>query len=71
MRTFDPLMADHPLVTDKARCPGCLQPFQVGDVTVLVVIGPGDGEEEREKARAGRPYLAVAMPAHAACAGIR
>jgi len=51
-------------------CPGCQKPFKEGDYTTLVTIGPGDDPEEQEKARAGRPYNAVAVEAHAACAGV-
>ena len=69
-RTFPPLKADHPLVTDAAKCPGCQQPFAAGDVTTLVVIGPGDDGEARRKAREGGFYDAVALPAHAACGGL-
>lgn len=56
-RIFGPKPPDSPSVG--MPCPGCHQPFAAGDMTVLVVIGPGDDEEERAKARAGRPYNAI------------
>lgn len=49
-------------------CPACNEMFAAGDYTVLVVLGPGDDEEAREKARAGRWYNAVAVQVHADCA---
>lgn len=48
-------------------CPGCKKPFQVGDYTTIVVIGPGDDPEQQAKAAAGRPYNAVAIEAHYSC----
>lgn len=68
MRTYAPLPADHPLITDGEVCAACKVPFKEGDVTTLVPIGPGDDEEQRAKAAAGRAYNAVAVAAHAACA---
>ena len=68
MRNYAPLTADHPMVKDKMVCPGCGQAFQEGDITTLVCIGPGDDEEARARANAGRPYNAVAVPVHAECA---
>ena len=70
MRKYKPLAANHPTIAEHLICPGCKQAFQVGDVVTLVCIGPGDDEEERAKAKAGRPYIAVGMPAHADCAGL-
>lgn len=64
---FPPLKADHWLVQRKGACPGCKQTFKAGDITTLVKVGPGNDPEEREKARHGRPYNAVALPAHYAC----
>lgn len=66
-RAFEPLKADHPLVTGDKTCPGCQKPFAAGDVTCLVTIGPGDDPEERKKAKEGRAYNAVALPAHYGC----
>ena len=62
---FGPLSADHPSVGE--ICPGCKKPLEAGDVPALVTIGPGDDQEARERARAGRVYNAVAIVAHAAC----
>lgn len=65
MTRFGPLKADHPGVGE--ICPGCKQPLKVGDIPELVAIGPGDDPEERQRAREGRPYNAVAIIAHHAC----
>ncbi len=69
-RVFEPLPADHPLVTDPMLCLGCNQYFRAGDRTVLVPLGPGDDPVAREKALAGNYFNAIALPLHAACAGI-
>lgn len=70
MRKFNPLLPDHPLVGEV--CPACNQAFQAGDVVTLIAIGPGDDPENQQKARDGKPYSAVALPAHWACAtGLR
>ena len=65
-RRFGPKSANHPSVGN--ACPACSVPFKVGDYTALVSVGPGDDEEEQEKARTGRPYNAVAVEVHWACA---
>ena len=70
MRTYNPLSADHPMVKDGMICPGCKQAFREDDIVTLLAIGPGDDEEERALAKAGRPYCAVAIPVHAACADL-
>lgn len=63
-----PLRADHPLVREGV-CPACHgKAFQAGDYVALVALGPGDDPETQEKARLGRPYDAVAIPVHWACA---
>lgn len=66
-RVFSPLGEHHPLVTEAMECPGCRKAFQAGDITVLVTIGPGDDEDARVRAGMGRPYNAVALPAHQLC----
>ena len=66
MRKFEPLTADHPSVG--TECAACKAPFVEGDATCLIALGPGDGEEERRRAREGRPYNAVAALVHWACA---
>ena len=48
-------------------CPGCREALQVGDRPALVVIGPGADPEERQRARDGRAYNAVAIVAHEEC----
>lgn len=64
-RRFGPKSPDHPTVGQ--ACPGCGEPFQAGDYTALVVIGPGDDPGERQRAADGRPYNAVAVEAHWQC----
>ncbi len=48
-------------------CPACSKPFKAGDYTTLVTLGPGDDPEAQEKAKAGRPYNAVAIEIHWNC----
>jgi hypothetical protein len=62
---FGPLSPDHPSVGE--ICPGCKKPLQAGDVPALVTIGPGDDEDARQRAAAGRVYNAVAVIAHEEC----
>jgi len=68
LQKMGPLTEHHPLVTNKTQCPACLESFQKYDYVTLITLGPGDDEEEREKAREGRAYNAVAAPVHWACA---
>ena len=49
------------------KCPGCSKPFEEGDMTTLVSIGPGDDEDARQRCSEGRPYNGVAIEAHYAC----
>ena len=65
-RRFGPKAADHPSVGKP--CPACQKPLAAGAFTTLVPLGPGDSEEARERARAGRPYNAVAVEIHWSCA---
>lgn len=65
-RRFGPKEADHPSIG--RDCPACRAPFREGDFTRLVPLGPGDDPEARERARAGRPYNAVASEVHDECA---
>jgi hypothetical protein len=72
LRKFDGLKAGHPLL-DPAKpgqheCAACKKQFRVGDETTLVTLGPGDDPEQQERARAGRPYDAVAVVVHWSCA---
>lgn len=66
-RAFGPKQLDHP--TTGQACPACHEPFVVGDFTRLIPLGPGKDPEARERARAGRPYNAVAIEVHDECAG--
>jgi hypothetical protein len=62
-----PLAFDHPLVTKPETCPGCRHVFKAGDAVTLVILGPGDDEEARERRDQGRPYNAIAQPVHWDC----
>lgn len=64
---FGPKSDGHPSVGKE--CPACHKPFKAGDYTTLITLGPGDDPETQELARAGRPYNAVAVEIHWACAG--
>ena len=66
MRKFGPKTVDHPSIGDP--CPACKRPFTAGDFTVLIPLGPGMNPEQRQRAREGRPYNAVAIEVHWACA---
>lgn len=55
---YGPKEADHVSVGEK--CAACRKPFQAGDFTTLIVIGPGDDPDSRRAALRGRPYNAVA-----------
>lgn len=65
-RKFGPKEKDHPSVG--RDCPACHEPFKAGDFTALIPLGPGNDEEQRERAREGRPYNAVAVEVHWECA---
>lgn len=49
------------------RCPACDEAFLPGDHTVLLPLGPGKSETQRERAQAGEPYMAIAVEVHLAC----
>lgn len=57
---------DHAIWQEKT-CVGCDQNFKAGQFITLLNIGPGGDEEERELAREGLAYTAVAIPVHWAC----
>ena len=65
-RRFGPKAETHPSVGKP--CPACGEPFVVGDYTALITLGPGQDPEQRERAREGRAYNAVAQEIHWACA---
>ena len=68
MRKFNPLTEEHPLVKDKVECPACQKVFAAGDVTTLVMLGPGDDPENQRKAKLGLAYNSIAVPVHWSCA---
>jgi hypothetical protein len=49
-------------------CPACDQPFLAGQYITFVALGPGASADDRKRAREGRPYNAVAVQVHYACA---
>lgn len=66
LRKFGPKKANHPSIY--VECLACHKKFKEGDFTTLISLGPGDDPEEQEKARQGRPYDAMAVEIHFACA---
>lgn len=59
------------LVNDKAvgqACPACKVKLAKGDFVAVVVLGPGADKRARDAARNGKPYEAVAIELHWACA---
>lgn len=66
VRVFGPKTETDPSVGKK--CPACKKRFRVGDYTALVALGPGASAENRQRAREGRPYNAIAVQVHYACA---
>lgn len=65
MRKFGPKAADHPGIG--IECPACHVRFKEGDWTTLVVLGPGDDPDARERRDTGRVYTAVALEIHWEC----
>lgn len=63
---FGPKAADHPSVG--RLCPACNEPFQVGDYVTIVALGPGADPEEQARAWARKPYSAIGLEVHWACA---
>jgi len=70
LRKMGPLAADHPLLKGDC-CAACQVFFKEGDYFTLVPLGPGDDEDERRRAREGRPYNAVAAVIHWDCGDTR
>lgn len=66
LRKWGPKSEEHQSVG--RECQACHQFFKAGDYTTLIPLGPGADEEERQKAREGRPYNAIALEIHWACA---
>ena len=65
MRKMGPLDADHLMIG--IECPACKEKFRAGEYVTLIALGPGKDQEAREKAAAGKPYNAVAIPVHWDC----
>jgi hypothetical protein len=63
-----PLAADHPLVLDTHVCAACGTSFLTGEVTTIIVLGPGEDRESQEAARDGRAYTAQGVVVHYQCA---
>jgi len=66
LRKFGPKTSDHYSIGKP--CQACEKPFVVGDYTTLIALGPADDSEQRQKAREGRAFNAVAVEVHWACA---
>ncbi len=66
MRKFGPKDSTHPSVGED--CPACHVSFAAGDYTTLAELGPGDDPAEQQRAQDGRPYNALALEVHWACA---
>ena len=64
-RRFGPKKADHPGIGQE--CQACHLPFIEGDCTTLVLLGPGNDKEARERRDLGRPYNAIAIEIHWDC----
>ena len=65
MRKFGPMRSEN-VPYYKKPCPVCNKPFKEGDYSTLVILGP-DSEEEKQKAREGRPYNSVCSMVHWDC----
>jgi len=66
LRKFGPKSKDHPTVGKD--CLACNKPFEEGDYTTLIAMGPGDDPESRKKCKEGWAYNSVAKEVHWACA---
>lgn len=69
LRACPPIDYNHP--AHGFACPACGEPFQRGDIAVLVALGPGRDKEEQARCLEGQAYNAVAIVVHALCAGLR
>lgn len=67
-RKFGPRAADSP---HQKPCAACGKPFQEGDFTTIVAVGPGDDPEQRQRRDEGRPYNSVAVEVHWDCSPYR
>ena len=65
-RKFGPKSPDHPSIG--TPCAACEELFAAGDYTTLIPLGPGSGPTNRARAAQGKPYNAVAVEVHWACA---
>jgi hypothetical protein len=61
---FGPKIKDHPSVGH--QCVICEKPFEEGDYTMLISIGPSD-EVDAENMKTGRPFTAKAREVHSYC----
>lgn len=67
-KRFGPKSKDHPSIGE--LCPICHQPFEEGDYTTLVSLGPGKDKDSRQRAKEGRPYNSIALEAHYECSSL-
>lgn len=63
---FQPLLDNHPLVTEKHKCPVCEIEFKAGDITTIIPLGPSN-DEDRLREKEGRSYNAAAACVHWNC----
>lgn len=71
MRNFEGTLLTTSDPSVGAKCFCCSKPFEVGHLTTLVPVGLVPGEDERERKRNKKPYSAVAVEVHHACASER
>ena len=57
-----------PSISEELECFACKKLIGLGDYTALVPLGPGDDPKSQNKCLYGRPYDAVAIEIHWACA---
>jgi hypothetical protein len=67
MKKYGPKPADHPTIGIGCAC--CDDPFEAGDYTAIIPLGPGPDPEAQEAHRTGQPYAAIAVEVHWYCAG--
>jgi hypothetical protein len=70
MNAFPPLTKLSASAYTDFGCAACGQSLKAGERLTVIPLGPGDDVSERDRARAGRWYNAVAVIAHADCGGL-
>jgi hypothetical protein len=62
-----PLQEKDELIITESYCVSCGMQFSLGEFYTLIPVGPGTDAEARRRARAGRKFQSVTIPAHWAC----